>query len=91
MEKVKGEIENAEKEREELWNMLSDRIKRLYEKLVATKGSAVARATNYTCQGCFTGIPPQLFLEIKKGERIMQCPFCGRILYYWEESSSDEG
>ncbi len=91
-EKIDKELEEALKEKERLWESLDSRLKRLYEKLKATKGSAVARAANQTCHGCFTELPPQLFLEVKKGETITQCPFCGRILYYWEEkSSTDEG
>ncbi len=89
--KIDEELERAKKEREELWAQLSMRTQRLYEKLRSTKGSAVARAANQTCQGCFTELPPQIFLEVKKGERLIQCPFCGRILYYWEEQQPDEG
>ncbi len=89
--KIDEELERAKKEREELWAQLSTRTQRLYEKLRSTKGSAVARAANQTCQGCFTELPPQIFLEVKKGERLIQCPFCGRILYYWEEQQPDEG
>jgi predicted nucleic acid-binding Zn-ribbon protein len=30
-------------------------------------------------------IPPQLFVEIKKNEKIIQCPQCNRILYWKAE------
>ncbi len=91
LEKVEKELEAARRERDELWELLSPRIKRLYEKLKNTKGTAVARAENQTCMGCFTELPPQTFLEVKKGETLVQCPFCGRILYFWQEKQGDEG
>ena len=88
LEKIDRELAEAEKERESLWKQLSTRSQRLYQKLKSTKGIAVVRAANQTCHGCYTELPPQLFLEVKKGDRIIQCPFCGRILYYWDEGES---
>jgi len=45
-------------------------------------GTAVTAAKDEVCLGCNMNIPPQLFVEIKKNEEIIQCPQCGRILYY---------
>ncbi|WP_291321102.1 C4-type zinc ribbon domain-containing protein [Desulfonatronospira sp.] len=39
------------------------------------------------CTGCFISIPPQAFVEIQKGEQIMSCPNCQRLIY-WEEHYS---
>ncbi|BAT72529.1 conserved hypothetical protein [Thermosulfidibacter takaii ABI70S6] len=91
IDKIEEELKKALEDREQLWQSLSNRLQRLYEKLKNTKGSAVARAANQTCHGCFTELPPQTFLEVKKGEKLIQCPFCGRILYYWEEATVEQG
>jgi predicted nucleic acid-binding Zn-ribbon protein len=48
-------------------------------------GVAVTAARNELCSGCDMNIPPQLYVEIRKNEEILQCPQCRRILY-----SSDE-
>ena len=48
----------------------------------ACNGSAVVEAKNEICQGCNMNIPPQLFVELKKNEEILNCPQCRRILYY---------
>src|SRR4030043_517079 len=45
-------------------------------------GIAVTEAKEEICQGCNMNIPPQLFVEIKKNEEIINCPQCRRILYY---------
>jgi predicted nucleic acid-binding Zn-ribbon protein len=45
-------------------------------------GVAVTEAKEAICQGCNMNIPPQLFVEIKKNEEIINCPQCRRILYY---------
>jgi predicted nucleic acid-binding Zn-ribbon protein len=52
-------------------------------------GKAVVGVANGVCQGCFMSIPPQHFNNILKGDRILNCPTCQRILFY-EPESSDE-
>ncbi|MEW6675425.1 MAG: C4-type zinc ribbon domain-containing protein [Nitrospirota bacterium] len=46
------------------------------------EGIAVIDVKEAVCQGCNMNIPPQLFVEIKKNEKIIHCPQCHRILYY---------
>jgi hypothetical protein len=53
--------------------------------LNAGGGVAVTGARNEICLGCNMNIPPQLFVEIKKNEEIIQCPQCRRILYYADD------
>jgi predicted nucleic acid-binding Zn-ribbon protein len=45
-------------------------------------GSAVVEVNGGICQGCYMNIPPQLWNEIIKSEKINLCPSCQRILYY---------
>ena len=54
-----------------------------YELIFARRGgSAVVGVTGGICQGCFMNIPPQLWNEIIKSEKVNLCPSCQRILYY---------
>lgn len=54
-----------------------------YELIFARRGgSAVVEVTGGICQGCYMNIPPQLWNEIIKSEKINLCPSCQRILYY---------
>ena len=39
------------------------------------------------CTGCYISIPPQSFIEIQKGEQILSCPNCQRLIF-WEEHFS---
>ena len=55
-----------------------------YEKLRKAKdGLAFVSVRGHTCQGCFMEIPPQVVSELMKGDRIMTCERCSRLLY-WE-------
>ena len=46
------------------------------------RGMAVVTVSEGICQGCFMNIPPQLWNEIIKSEKLVLCPSCHRILYY---------
>ncbi|MDH4232853.1 MAG: C4-type zinc ribbon domain-containing protein, partial [Nitrospirota bacterium] len=48
-------------------------------------GVAVTTARDELCSGCDMHIPPQLYVEIRKNEDIIQCPQCRRILYSSED------
>ena len=39
------------------------------------------------CQGCHVVIPPQAFIDLQKGEQILSCPNCLRIIF-WERHFS---
>lgn len=51
-----------------------------YEKIASRRSPAVAIVSGEICQGCRVGIPPQLFIEILKGEVLVTCGSCMRIL-----------
>ena len=51
-----------------------------YDKVARRLGSGVARVRNETCQGCRVNIPPQLHIELLRGERLISCERCKRIL-----------
>lgn len=42
---------------------------------------AVVPITNGTCPGCFMQVAPQLTVQILKGDALVKCRGCGRILY----------
>lgn len=44
--------------------------------------SAVVEASGGACSGCRMMIPPQEFNNVRKGEAIIRCSNCQRILYY---------
>jgi uncharacterized protein len=37
------------------------------------------------CQLCHINLPPQAFNEIKRGNSLMSCPNCHRIVYWGED------
>lgn len=46
-------------------------------------GVAVVMVQEGTCQGCHMKLPPQLYNELQRGDKVDTCPSCLRILF-WE-------
>ncbi len=49
-------------------------------------GIALAEIKGGSCQGCHISLPPQLVIEVRKGEEILDCCSCGRILYVKDDA-----
>jgi predicted nucleic acid-binding Zn-ribbon protein len=52
-------------------------------------GQAVVPVWKEVCGGCHMNIPPQLYIELQKYEKVMLCPNCNRIIY-WEDRENNE-
>lgn len=60
-----------------------------YDRLAGARdGVAVAEVRKGACGACFRSLTPHAMQEARKGEAIMICEACGRILVYNEGSSS---
>lgn len=74
-------IKTRQEERRRIVENLSKDIIGVYERIKKGKGGlALAIVEDERCTGCLNPIPPQIVLEIKKGERLYFCDYCGRIL-----------
>jgi len=73
----------ARKERDEVFANLPKPMSNLYARIKARirDGVAVAEARNRSCSACFMSLRPQVMAEIRRGEDVITCDNCGRILY----------
>ena len=74
----------ARKERDEVFTNLPKQMSGLYARIKARirDGVAVAEARNRSCTACFMSLRPQVMAEIRRGEEVITCDNCGRILYF---------
>ncbi|MBC7910582.1 MAG: hypothetical protein H7Y30_08785 [Pyrinomonadaceae bacterium] len=71
-------------ERERLLSVLPKQMSAMYNR-IATRirdGVAVAEARNGSCTACFMPVRPQMMVEVRRGQEIITCENCNRILYY---------
>jgi len=72
-----------EDERKRIIARLKDEnLFRKYSRIKDSRGTGASIIEDSECTECHSTIPPQLFAEVRKGNRIIVCQSCGRILIY---------
>jgi len=75
-------IAALEKERDKLAAKVKPNLLTKYNFLKDKRqGIVISNVTAGVCSGCHMNIPPQLFNELLRDERIHVCPTCQRIIY----------
>ena len=79
----KEKLDEYLKQQQEIGKRLSPELMTRFQKVSKmNNGSAVIQVKNGTCMGCFMSIPPQLFIEVQRGNSLISCPQCSRILFH---------
>lgn len=60
-----------------------------FQRIIQRNSQGIVAVRNGVCTGCHMILPAQFANIVRKGEDIMFCPYCSRILYY-EEVPEDE-
>ncbi|MFC1814380.1 zinc ribbon domain-containing protein [Thermodesulfobacteriota bacterium] len=90
---IKQEAEKGHQRLAELENEINRISSKIETKLLTkyklvkdqVKGVGIAAVIKEVCQGCNLNIPPQMYNELQRYDRLTLCPHCQRIIY-WEES-----
>ena len=78
-------------ERNELRSGISDEALRHYDRVSKLRGSALAAVhENQMCSVCRVILRPQVYQDVMKGEDMMYCDSCQRILYFVPPPPPDE-
>lgn len=77
------ELAAEERRREEVFVTLPAQLAAVYNRLAqrSRDGIAVAEVVNGSCSACFMSLRPQMQVEVKRGDQIITCESCTRILY----------
>jgi uncharacterized protein len=84
------QLEAERAERERLVASLPKNLSALYNRISARirDGVAVAEARNGACMACYMALRPQAMAEVRRGEEIVTCDNCNRILYHASTDTS---
>jgi len=84
---IEKTIKDLTQQRDNLLSVVDKTLRDTYNRLISRRGGmAVVNVKNGVCLGCFMNIPPQLFIEVTKNNRLILCPSCNRIFYFTEAS-----
>ena len=79
------------KERAAIVGGITPSTYQLYERVrKGRRGIAVAEALDGRCSACQMALRPQFAQELKRGDQIMSCESCQRILYYNPPTSFED-
>jgi predicted nucleic acid-binding Zn-ribbon protein len=83
LKEVQERLDSLKKERELYIKEIPPNLLSRYELIKKKRGSKViAIVEDDTCTGCYMIIPPKVYSSLVKGEQLLNCPHCGRFLYY---------
>lgn len=86
LEEIKKEQEVISKKKSLLVDKMDQKIVVFYEKIRKwAKNTSVVPVYKQACGGCFIKISDRVYAEVLKGDDIITCPHCGRILYIQED------
>ncbi|HXY78388.1 MAG TPA: C4-type zinc ribbon domain-containing protein, partial [Candidatus Acidoferrales bacterium] len=60
----------------------SEDLLRHYERVMKLRGSGLAEVRDQKCMGCQVMLRPQVYNEVRIGEKVVICDSCQRIYYY---------
>jgi uncharacterized protein len=77
------ELSLKQTERKSIVEQIDPKLYAHYERIrKKTKNTAIADASEGRCAACQIALRPQFFQDLRKGEQIMFCESCSRILTY---------
>lgn len=84
MKNIEAEVEEARKNREGMTEGIDEAWLSRYTRIFNNKGdyALVPVEQTGTCGGCHMKVPPQLVQDAKRGDKMVSCSYCGRLLYW---------
>jgi predicted nucleic acid-binding Zn-ribbon protein len=80
------DLDKIEKKREQFSQAVDPGLLKKYDSLRTHKGGiGVSPVIKGICQTCHLGITPQEFNELLRGDKLMTCPNCTRIIYWGDD------
>ena len=79
----KKALEQAQQERAQIVARLNPSLYRQYERIrKGRRGVAIAEAVDGRCGACQIALRLQFYQDLKRGDQVMFCESCARIIYY---------
>lgn len=89
MASLQKQIDETRARRDAARGAIKPPIMRRYDFIRKRRGgSAVCAAIQGACQGCFMMLPPQEFIVLQRGQTLVNCPSCQRILYFQDSAEA---
>ncbi len=81
LDALQKQVEAQEALKAERASAVDKVLLRRYERICRTVRRALVAIQGDSCTGCNMRVPPQLVSEVKRGQKIHDCPHCHRLLF----------
>lgn len=89
MAEYKAKLSALEEEEKKESNGIDGEVLFKFHRIIRRNNDGIVSVKGGVCQGCRMILPTQFANEVRRGENIMFCPYCSRILFY-EEAGEDD-
>ncbi len=87
----KEKLSNLEHDRDSVKSEVDEHVSKRYEFIRDRLDHPVIVSVEAgVCSGCNISIPPQSFIELQRGQQILSCPNCQRLIYWCEHFKRPE-
>ena len=81
-------ISALEERRAEIACTVSDNLLSMYERVAkARRGMALSEVRDGICSACRMRVRPKIYSDVRKGDQLITCDSCSRILFYRPNTS----
>jgi predicted nucleic acid-binding Zn-ribbon protein len=75
----------AQARSQELRKGVDDTLLATYDRILKSRGYAVAEVLDHRCAACQVMLRPQVLSNVRAAQEVVHCDSCGRMLYYLAE------
>ena len=87
MDSVGTKVKMKDDERQNITVRVPKRMMSIYERIRKSRGGSVVVAVKKrACGACFKALPPHRIQELKRGDQLITCDNCGRLLIWQDEN-----
>jgi predicted nucleic acid-binding Zn-ribbon protein len=80
--RLEEQLKRVAAERDEVATKVPQEMLELYQRVARLRGSGMAEARDGLCQTCHVKLRPQMWVDVRHNDGLVQCTACHRILYY---------
>lgn len=88
MDSYKSQLAELNAQEQEMSEGIDSEIIFKFQRIIQRNRKGIVAVKGKVCDGCHMILPAQFANEVHKGEKILFCPYCSRILYY-EDAEED--